>query len=194
MLFDLIIILIFLSSVTHGWYRGGIRAIFSFLTYLISFVIAFSCRNLLATIFLNMPLGKEIGDWVSNSMGTVFDEASKLPFISSGIADGAENITYFILQVISILIIFLIVAIILSFIAKILTKIIKIIKLGFLNKILGGIIGAIKGYILIYIIALVCFVLAGWWPWLAKSMVGSYLANNLQNPITLFTNIWRLFI
>jgi len=194
MIYDIIIILLFLLCIYRGWHRGGIKAIFSFLTYLISFIIAFSCRNFLANIFLNLPFAQKINDWVISGASETFGEASQLPFISSGIANGAENLTYFVLQIISIVIIFVIVAIILSVISKILTKILKILNLGILNKILGGVIGLIKGYILIYIISLAAFALSGWWPWLAKSMIGSVLINNLQNPITLFNNIWRFFV
>ncbi|MCL2739623.1 MAG: CvpA family protein [Oscillospiraceae bacterium] len=194
MIFDIIIISLFVFITWRGWHKGGIKTVFGFLTYLVSFIIAFSCRNFFANFFMQFPFAQKINDWVTSGMNETFGEASKLPFISSGLAEGAENLTFLILQIISIIIVFVIVALVLGLVARILTKIIKVLRLGILNRVLGGIVGAAKGYILIYIITLLSFSISGWWPWLAKSMIGSLLINNLQNPITLFTNIWRFFV
>ena len=190
MIFDIIIILIFITSIWRGWKRGGIKSIFSFLTFIISFAIAFGCRNWIATWAMKLPFAAKISEWASNGASAAVGEASKLPIISSGISSGAENLTYLILQIISIIVVFLIVSIVLGFVAKLLTKIIKFVHLGFLNRILGAIVGALSGYIIIYIITLIAFALSGWIPAIAHSMNGSMIVNKLPNPITLLGNIF----
>ena len=194
MIYDIVIILLFLLSISRGIHRGGIKSIFGVLTFIISFAIAFGCRNFLANWALKLPFAEKIATWAEYGASTVVGEASKLPFISGGIESGATTLTYFILQVISIITVFLIVAIILGFLAKALTAIVRFIQLGFVNRILGGILGALSGYIIIYIITLICFALSGLVPGIATALIGSNLAHNLINPITLIGNIINLFI
>jgi len=189
MIFDIILILIFLAAIFRGWHKGGIKTLFSFLTYIISFVIAFSCRNWLAGLAMKLPFAAKISEWVNSGASAAVGEASKLPFISSGITTGANSLTYFILQIIAVIAVFIIVAIILGIIAKILTAVINFIQLGFLNRILGAVLGALNGYIIIYIFSLIFFAISGWFPWIAKIMIGSHFANNLPNPINLIGNI-----
>ena len=189
MIFDILIILIFLLAIFRGWHKGGIKTLFSFLTYIISFAIAYSCRNWMATWAMKLPFAAKISEWVNSGASTAVGEASKLPFISGGIASGADSLTYFIMQIISVIVIFIIVALILGIIAKILTKVINFIQLGFLNRILGAILGAFKGYIIVYIFSLIFFAISGWFPWLANIIIGSHFANNLPNPISLIGNL-----
>jgi len=190
MIFDIIIILIFLSAIWRGWKKGGIKTVFSLLTFIISFAIAFGCRNFLATWAMKLPFATKISEWASNGASSAVGEISKLPIISSGISNGANGLTYLILQILSIIVIFVIVSVVLGIVAKILTKIIKFVHLGFVNRILGGLLGIINGYIFAYIVTLIAFALSGWIPGIAHSLNASYFANHLPNPITLLSNIF----
>ena len=190
MIFDIIIILIFLAAIWRGWHRGGIKAIFSLLTYILSFAIAFGCRNFITDWAMKLPFATKISAWASSGASAAIGEASKLPIISDGITSGAGNLTYLILQILSIIIVFFIVSIILGLIAKLLTKIIKFVHLGFVNRILGGAIGIINGYILAYIITLIAFAISSFIPGLAHNLNASYFAHHLPNPITLLRNIF----
>ena len=189
MIYDLILLLLFLAAIFRGWHKGGIKTLFSLLTYIISFAIAFGCRNIIANWAMKLPFAAKISEWVNSGASAAVGEASKLPFISGGITTGANSLTYFILQIISVIAVFIIVAIILGIIAKILTAVINFIRLGFLNRILGAVLGAVNGYIIIYIFTLIFFAISGWFPWIAKIMVGSHFANNLPNPISLIGNL-----
>ena len=190
MIFDIIIALIFLSAIWHGWRKGGITAIFGLLTFIISFAVAFGFRNIITDWAMKLPFAAKISEWAASGASSAVGQASKLPIISNGITSGAENLTHIILQILSIIVVFLIVSIILGIIAKILTKIIKFIHLGFVNRILGAVVGILNGYIFAYIITLIAFAISGWLPIIAQSLNVSYFAHHLPNPITLVSNIF----
>lgn len=143
---DILIIIIFVSSMIYGFSRGFVREVVSFLTLIVAIVIAILFSNQLAMMISN-------SSFIQHLIGHSSEHA----------AQPASYITV----VISFLLLFVGILIIGAIIGFILNAIFQWGVLGFGNRLMGALCGLIRGFIytliLVFIIHLTSLSNEEWW-------------------------------
>ena len=193
MIFDLILVLIFLSSVLLGWRKGLIKSILNLFGTLISFGIAYLLWSNVAGVVSKTAIGRSISDF-ANKIVDGLDLAkfvSSLPIpkaLVSMVTAGAEEalppvLAQFFVSGISMLIVFVSVMIILRIAAFVLVTIFKLPVLNFFNKIGGILIGALSGWLWCYLFIMLSTFLIPFVPPLQMFMKGSALLGVFSKPL-----------
>ena len=185
MIFDLILALIFLSSVFFGWRKGLIKTILNLFGTLISMSLAYLLYSNVAGGIAKTSIGRSITEFANKVVDGLdlakFVSALPVPKVLTGmITAGAEEalppvLAKFFVSGISMLIIFVIFMIILRVAAFILVTIFKLPILNIFNKLGGLLVGALSGWIWCYLFILLCTFIIPFIPGLQVIMRGSAL-------------------
>ncbi|MBE7029029.1 MAG: CvpA family protein [Ruminococcaceae bacterium] len=205
-LVGLIILLIILIFTVWGWKSGFIKTVFDVFSLVLVMGLTGAFYPHLAKILMNTRLKDTIYDYFvttfTSSVNISEETFVNLPsFIHDTVVLSTENIightatsmaeifTVFVVNVISIILLFISLFICSFFIKKLAKFINKIIIVGHINKILGAILGFFQGVLISYLIICVIsfFPASKIYTYVAEDMEKSYISKFMFNEkINLF--------
>lgn len=152
---DLVILCIIGLFMIFGYHKGLIKSIFSVAQYFIVISVSIALAPVVSKILIErFNLDIVIINWINNNI-TLFSDT--ISIINEEIL---RNITGRIINVFSIVILFIMLKIICTFAVVILNKIANLPILSLVNRLGGLIIGAINGVLVVYLLIL----LINWLP------------------------------
>jgi len=190
LVFDLILVLIFVFLLWRGWRKGLIRMALNLACLIVALFITFFARDAITNLAMRLPFAERLTERVQEGVDTVTYGIANLPFVSGAIDTVVYSAAFIIMQIIVMVIVFAIATLLLGLLARLLQRLLSIVKLGFLDRSIGLVLGGLKGYIIVYFVTLGAFALSIFWPWLARTMLGSALAGNLINPLALIAMLF----
>lgn len=153
--FDLIIVLVVLIFMILGYYKGLVRSILSVVQYFAVIVLSIKLAPAFSKFLIEkFSLDLTIVEWIKNNEN-MFSEAINL--INNEIL---KNFAGRIINVLSIIILFIVLKIVFGFAISILNKVTNLPILNAVNRLGGLILGAVNGILVVYIISL----LINWLP------------------------------
>ncbi len=172
-IFDIVAVGLIALSIFIGYKQGLIKAGIKILSFFIAIIVALILYKPISNIIIN---NTSIDDNIKNTMiekilpeGSSEDEEVEIgDSISSKLLEGASNtieeiansFTVKLIEIITILLIFIIVKIALKFISKLTDIITKLPILKQVNKLGGTIYGIIRGFIFVYTILAVVYLIS----------------------------------
>ena len=198
-----IIIIFLILFVIYGVRMGFVKAVFDLFSFFFSGILTWFLYPVVASFIIKTPFYGFLNEFLratlkdneslNESLPEFFMklptfmkdsvmETSKQAF-SSLVESACEAVTVLIINLISIILIFLAVRFIALIFKKYAVKINKIIIIGTVNKLLGGIFGFLQGYFLICLIMLVIslFPAGKIHAQISKDMETSYVAGVMFN-------------
>jgi len=152
---DFVILCIIGLFMLFGYYKGLVKSIFSVVQYFIVISLAIVFSPAVSKILIErFNLDLLIINWIKSNISLVSDTVN---IISEEIL---QNITGRIINVFSIVILFIILKIICTFVIAILNKIVNLPIISLVNRLGGLVIGAINGILVVYVLIL----LINWLP------------------------------
>lgn len=200
LLFDIIVVLIFILSIRRCVKSGMINASKSILSIVLTIVIMSSCHAYITAWFKTSAIGEQISTKISQMIEVKYDntatsgQQNNLPgFLDEFITNKtqeltsiqesftktlSEQITDIILSIIAIISLYIAVRIFLWVFLKVLSLIFELPILKSVNKILGAFIGVINALFIIYVITaiLVLFISGDMSATIADNMSKTYIA------------------
>ncbi|GHV16787.1 hypothetical protein FACS189425_01710 [Clostridia bacterium] len=189
MFFDFLLVAIFALALLRGWRKGFITMAFGAASLIIALVISFSMRESITKFAMTLPFAQKISEAIAKSAHDFSGGLANLPFVSSALDSQANTLTYTIVQVLSIIAVFVVVFVVLGLLSKFLNSLIRFVHLNFINRIAGLAIGIINGYILMCLFSMLFFALGAIVPQLNGFMTNSFLAHNLPSPLKLLNGL-----
>lgn len=178
LVFDLAIVLIFAVCIFHSMRQGFVKASSAILSIVLTMVLMFAFQDSISTYLKNSPFGEDINKKITEALTKQNeepqtendDEENKfgLPLFFSSVAkdtenkiesvkndlihQAAESTTASVINILSIVILYISIRILLFFGLKILNMIFKLPLLKSVNKLAGAMIGLVNALFIVYIL------------------------------------------
>jgi len=189
---DIVVVAIILFMAVWGYKSGFVKSIFHLGYYFISAIVAtiaypFVTEAIMKTAFAEYVKEKIIVNYLTDSANSTINVSGLPKFLQGAVNEGISNtidavattLTQTVINILSIIIVFLIVRFGLNFVKTVLHKIASLPLLSFFNKTGGLLIGTANGFIIVYIIlAVAAFFMSHEF---VKLIEGSALTNHLYN-------------
>jgi len=143
---DLIILLIVLIFMLFGYYKGLVKSVLSVVQYFAVIILSIVFAPTVSKIFIEkFSLDVIIINWAKNNEN-MFSNAINL--VGDEIL---QNIAGRIINVLSIIILFIVLKVLFSFVIAILNKVANLPILSVVNRVGGLALGAVNGILIIYV-------------------------------------------
>ncbi len=178
LIFDLVIVLIFAVCIFHSMRQGFVKASSAILSIILTIVLMFAFQDSISSYLENSQFGEDINKKITQALTKqnedteikVNDEENEfgLPLFFSSVAkdtenkiesvkndlieQAAESTTASVINILSIVILYISIRILLFFGLKILNMIFKLPLLKSVNKLAGAAIGFVNALFIVYII------------------------------------------
>ncbi len=179
LVFDLVIALIFVICVGHSMRQGFVKASSAILSIVLTIVLMFAFQDSISSYLKNSQLGQDISNKITEALTKKNDEAIIEPeedktgefglpmFFGSFIDDteekietarndlieqAAESATASVINILSIVILYIAIRIALFFALKIINAIFKLPVLKSINRLAGAAIGVVNALFIVYIL------------------------------------------
>jgi len=192
--FDIIILAVVLLFMAIGYYRGLIRSVLSLVQYFAVTVLAIYFAPVFSKVLIEkFNLDLLIIDWAKNNIDLF---ANTIGIMSEEIL---KNITGRIINVLSIIILFIVLKLIFTFIIAILSKIGDLPIINVVNKLGGLIFGIITGILMVYLV----IIIINWLPLasldeikigLNQSILGSIISGMVPDVTSEVINLVKVSI
>ncbi len=178
LIFDLVIILIFAICIIHSMRQGFVKASSAILSIILTIVMMFAFQDSINEYLKNSQFGKTVNEKITEALTKQNTEEPKeeevkennfgLPLFFSSIAkdteekiesvkndlikEAAERTTASVINILSIVILYIAIRILLFFGLKIINMIFKLPLLKSVNKLAGAAIGFVNALFIVYIL------------------------------------------
>ncbi len=180
LIFDLVIVAIFVICIAHSMRQGFVRASSAILSIVLTIVLMFAFQDSLNTYLKNSAFGEEINNRITEALtqknnetaiedtkenetnefglpmffgDIVKDTEEKLETAKNDlVTEAAESTTASVINIMSILILYIAIRILLFFGLKIVNLIFKLPVLKSINKLAGAAIGVVNALFIVYIL------------------------------------------
>ena len=179
LIFDLVIAAIFVICVGHSMRQGFVKASSAILSIVLTIVLMFAFQDTISTYLRNSQFGQDISVKITEALTKNNDETITEPeeektgdfglpmFFGSFLDDteekiesakndlieqAAESTTSSVINILSIVILYIAIRIALFFVLKIINAIFKLPVLKSINRLAGALIGVVNALFIVYIL------------------------------------------
>lgn len=178
LIFDAVIVLIFLICILYSMKQGFVKASSAILSIILTIVLMFAFQDSISAYLKNSQFGKDINDKITQALtqqnieeevveeenstdfglplffGTMIkDTEEKIEDVKNDlITQAAESTTSSVINILSIVILYIAIRIALFFLLKIINLVFKLPVLKSVNKLAGALVGACNALFIVYIL------------------------------------------
>ena len=178
LIFDAVIVLIFLICILYSMKQGFVKASSAILSIVLTIVLMFAFQDSISTYLKNSQFGQDINDKITQALtqqnieeevveeenstdfglplffGTMIkDTEEKIEDVKNDlITQAAESTTSSVINILSIVILYIAIRIALFFLLKIINLVFKLPILKSVNKLAGALVGACNALFIVYIL------------------------------------------
>lgn len=177
LIFDIAIVLIFVICISNSMKQGFVKASSAILSIVLTIVLMFAFQDSISTYLKNSQFGKDINEKITQALtqqnkeeikedenstdfglpmffGTMIkDTEEKIEDVKNDlITQAAESTTSSVINILSIVFLYIAIRIALFFLLKIINLVFKLPVLKSVNKLLGALVGAVNALFIVYIL------------------------------------------
>ena len=178
LIFDAVIVLIFVICILYSMKQGFVKSSSAILSIVLTIILMFAFQDSISTYLKNSQFGKDINEKITQALtqqnqdveieenedsedfglpmffGTMLkDTEEKIENVKNDlITQAAESATSSLINILSIIILYIAIRIALFFLLKIINLVFKLPVLKSINKLAGALVGAINALFIVYIL------------------------------------------
>jgi len=180
MILDIVVLLIFASSVFFGWRKGFVKTILGLFGMIVALIISYTLYKNFASFIMTTPLGSQITNLVERCISGLnienlmvelpLPQTLKDSFAASASGALITATTNLFITVLSLVSIFFIVMLGMKILDIVLSLIVSLPVISAFDKLFGIIFGVLKGGLWVYLIILACTAAIPFFPALASQL------------------------